>query len=224
MSIFAFSNRSRELVFFVCLGKQTNRKSVCLDKQTNRKSVCLGNYVRSALLLAAITFAPWASAFNYCINTSSSNFNSALILAAASPADDEIRLVQGTYTLTSSQSHDVDGDLSLRGGWNAGCTIQGLNPTDTTITSATPQANTLSLRFFSSSALIERLHFRDLLLQNNIALYASHNILDTRQLLNGATITTDLQNLNVDPLLNVVNWVLGFWLPFQIGKNPSISL
>jgi hypothetical protein len=275
-------------------------------------------------LLATLLLAPVADAFNYCVNTSS-NFNSALILAAASPADDEIRLVQGTYTLTSTQSYDVAGDLSLRGGWNAGCTIQGLNPTDTTITSATPQANTLKLKYFTGSALIERLHFSqmgglvvgeagayssvigefrvqknrfsgnnfglsvnssshdvvvqnnlflnndgtsvglsginlylsggasngaaialdvtfntitggrlgtyifggasyrraprlqnnivrnaantDLILQNNIAVYASHNILGTRQLSDGATLTADVQNLDVDPQLAILSYV-----------------
>jgi trimeric autotransporter adhesin len=275
-----------------------------------------------APLIAVLLLPSWANAVNYCVSNTAA-LTAALNTASNTSADDEIRIAVGTYTLTSLQSYEVSGDLKLRGGWNAGCTIQSENPADTVITSSTPQSNYLRLEHGSSSVLIERLHFSqmgglwiresgaystvvgefriqrnrfsgnnfglqvssgshdvridnniflnndgtsgagsgrnlrisgsanagasisldvvlntmlgarfgidffggadfrrtprfqnnivwnssdaDLLLQGNQAIFAGHNIIGTRSLLSGASISTDFQNLNVDPQLSAVS-------------------
>ena len=117
-------------------------------------------------LLAAITFTPWASAFNYCVGNSTT-LNSALISASASAADDEIRLETGTYTIGEIDLN-VFGALTIRGGYPAGCSGFASLSSNSTIATSSNLDFDLSTRY--GNLVLDRVVFsawRQVVLNDN---------------------------------------------------------
>ena len=112
-----------------------------------------------ALASAASVFTSSAShAAQYCINSETAFF-SALSTSAISVEDDEIRLVKGllniNFNINSPQN--INGDLSLRGGYDAGCSTRADLQAMTQIKA---QDNSIELRPKPSSDIfIERMDF-----------------------------------------------------------------
>jgi len=96
-------------------------------------------------LIAALAFAPATLAFNYCVDTNS-ELNSALISASASVADDEIRLVTGSYSLGEIDLA-VHGALTIRGGYPNNCSGFGTLTSNSTISTTSNLDFELNPRF-----------------------------------------------------------------------------
>ena len=134
-----------------------------------RRMVCRG-WVRPGLVLVAGLWAGVAGAADYCVATAS-ELRDALTAAAGSAEDDVVRLVRGDYAFTDSGLFvsPIRGGLVLRGGYPGGCPFIGrsLDPADTRLYSATPQARAISLYPGGSGDLeIDGLSFEDLLVVN----------------------------------------------------------
>ena len=77
--------------------------------------------LRRAALTSSLAFACSASAAQYCVSNEA-GLLSALNSAAASVEPDEIRFVQGGITISSDMApNQINGALSLRGGYANGC-------------------------------------------------------------------------------------------------------
>ena len=81
-----------------------------------------GTALTAVFTLSMLFHAPtWAASF--CVN-SEATLISALNNATASAADDDIRIVTGTYSPLPAFDLPVRGDLKLSGGWAAGCILR----------------------------------------------------------------------------------------------------
>ena len=97
----------------------------------------------SALLLAAA--APPCLAAFYCVDTAA-EFTNALEAAAASDESDVIRLETGTITLADRVNVTVRGNLSIRGGYAAGCASFSSTSSRSTIVGVITDSFALKLR------------------------------------------------------------------------------
>ena len=130
---------------------------------TLSNTAVLRNFCGRLLLgcLALLLIPASAPAAQFCVNNSSALVQ-ALTTAAQSPEADDIRLVQGNYTLSGNLLFVFRGALDLTGGWLSGCVIRGGNPSTTVIGSDSFQNNGLTLRPFDGSLTVELLTFREM--------------------------------------------------------------
>lgn len=115
-------------------------------------------------LLAGLLLAAPAQGATVCVATAA-QLRDALEAAAASAEDDVVNLVRGQYALASSLSlAAVEGDLTLRGGFAAGCPLLGrsLDPATTRITALQPQGAGLAIYPRQGDVEIDGLAFEDL--------------------------------------------------------------
>jgi hypothetical protein len=90
-----------------------------------------GAIMKKYLLCVAIGCAFDATAAQYCVNNSA-GLVSALTSAAASAEADEVRFTQGSITInTDIVPSQINGALSLRGGYLAGCAERASNASKT---------------------------------------------------------------------------------------------
>ncbi len=116
------------------------------------------------LLLSTILLliARPSAAVDYCVNTGAA-FTAAVIEASLSDSDDTIKVAASAITLTAPIDRVVAGDLSIRGGYSAGCPLFNSASAATTINGAAgsefhlgvPSANvTLSRLRFSGFTIV----------------------------------------------------------------------
>ncbi len=90
-------------------------------------------YLLSTLLLGALALlgsqAP-ANAAQFCV-TSAASLQTALATAAGNGVDDEVRIVQGTYVGNFVYASTQANNLSVQGGYTAGCAGRVLDPANT---------------------------------------------------------------------------------------------
>ena len=86
------------------------------------------------LVLVLVGLTPPAGAAVYCVN-SAATITNALTEAAGNNADDEIRIVQGTYLGKFVYESSEANALSIQGGYTAGCSSRTLDPANTTLDS-----------------------------------------------------------------------------------------
>jgi hypothetical protein len=117
------------------------------------------------LVWAMTVFLPLAPAraTDYCVDTAA-QLQAALNSAAASTTNDIIRLVQGTYHSTSPQGFRVEleaeGNLTISGGWFAGCLFPVRNSRSTIDGELARPGMVLLGTFDSGGTLrVERLNF-----------------------------------------------------------------
>jgi hypothetical protein len=115
--------------------------------------------LKTAIALATVTLASeYAHSAQYCI-TSETALYSALMNSAISPEADDIRLVKGLININVNldTTQKINGDLALRGGYDAGCTTRADVAAMTKVMSQNNR-----IRLFprqESSITIERLDF-----------------------------------------------------------------
>lgn len=119
---------------------------------------------RRAPWLAALAFmtlgAPTQAAI-FCVN-SAGTLQTALSTAASNEADDEIRIVQGTYVGNFVYASTQANKLSVLGGYTVGCASRTLNPANTVLDGN--QVNTvlaLSAPQMAAEFLVEGLTLRN---------------------------------------------------------------
>lgn len=119
--------------------------------------------IRLLLACGAVVFTTASLAADYCVSTAN-GLQNALNAAAASAANDTLRLVEGTYQSTSPQGFRVQlgetGNLTISGGWLSGCLLP-LRNRRSTIDGQLARPGMVLLGGFDSGGLlrIERLNF-----------------------------------------------------------------
>lgn len=127
------------------------------------------------LLMTTLTLCSPAQAIQFCVSTAT-EFRSALINAQLISVPMEIRIQQGTYNISnmhragsSASSTDRGGfttigykfanDVTISGGWNAGCSSRSLNPALTTINGQNSENSRLYVRSHSHSITVDGIRF-----------------------------------------------------------------
>lgn len=132
-----------------------------MNQSLGRLPFSLRHAVRCCGLTLALALAPEAQAASYCVN-STAELRSSLAAAAASAEDDIVRVEVGTYTLGTNLVESIEGGLTLRGGYNATCTLRTtLDPAATRIThtASTAQEPSFLLYMGSGDYLLEGFTF-----------------------------------------------------------------
>jgi hypothetical protein len=112
--------------------------------------------ISSPFILLALVANASANAAQYCVS-SDTGLVSALNAAAASAEPDEIRLVQGNINInTDIVPNQINGALSLRGGYLNGCTKRVSSASKTALVGT---ARSFHLFLNDDNLLIERLDF-----------------------------------------------------------------
>lgn len=113
------------------------------------------------LVLATLAAPPVAAQPVVTCNDTWAEISSALSAATTTPGNHVIRVVQGTYTMTSSPDLVLhpDASVQLLGGYTAGCAGRTIDPANTTITGQGLRALRLDA---SGDILIEGLTMRNL--------------------------------------------------------------
>ena len=110
----------------------------------------------TALFILSMLFhAPLWAAF-FCVSTEATLIN-ALTTASNSAADDNIRVVSGTYGPLPALDRQVQGNLNLSGGWNAACTARSASNSVSTLTGVA--SNSFELQLRGDNLALERLVF-----------------------------------------------------------------
>ena len=120
------------------------------------KSLAKATRQSIALFCAASVFAGNACAAQYCVS-SDTGLVSALGSAAASAEGDEIRFLQGDILInTDIAPNQINGSLSLRGGYLMGCSVR---PNSASKTVLTGNGRNFSLFLNDDNLLLERMDF-----------------------------------------------------------------
>ena len=91
-----------------------------------------GAAISAVFSLSMLFHAPLWAAF-FCVNSEATLLN-ALTIASNTAADDDIRIVTGSYNTLQDIERVVQGDLILSGGWNAACTARSTAASVSTLT------------------------------------------------------------------------------------------